>query len=116
MALDCRGWCLADVVSDFSNHGSVVDVYAPGHQIRSAWMDSDTAFRVSSGTSMACPLVAGAVALYLEKFPAATCEDVSRAIAETATPVTGGKGGGQGGMLHLQAMLAVKPRAAELNV
>ena len=45
--------CAADVVSDFSNYGATVDVYAPGHKIRSAWMTSDKSYRVSSGTSMA---------------------------------------------------------------
>ena len=45
---------------------------------------------------MACPLVAGAASLYLEKFPAATPEDVARAIAATATPVTWGNSEGEG--------------------
>ena len=73
--------------------------------------NGDDAYRVSSGTSMACPLVAGAASLYLEKFPAATPEDVARAIAATATPVTWGRseGGGGGGMLNLPAMLREAP-------
>ena len=67
----------------------------------------------------ACPLVAGAVALYLEKFPTATVEDVARAVAATTTPVTtggadngggGSVGGGGGGMLNLPAMLGVQPK------
>ena len=63
--------------------------------------------------------MAGAVALYLEKFPTATVEDVARAVAATTTPVTttgggdekggGGGGGGGGGMLNLPAMLGVQP-------
>lgn len=114
--------CAADVVSAFSNYGASVDVHAPGSQIRSAWTTSDKAYRLSSGTSMAAPLVAGAVALYLEKYPAATCDDVAMAVAATATPVVvigggGGSGGGsqsggRGGMLNLPAMLGVQPRAA----
>ena len=51
----------------FSNYGSLVDVFAPGMSIRSAWFDSDTAENTISGTSMAAPHVAGAVALFLER-------------------------------------------------
>ena len=107
------GRCTSDAASGFSNFGALVDVYAPGDQIRSAWMTSDNSYKVSSGTSMAAPLVAGAVALYLEKFPAATCYDVANAIGQTVTPVTGTKGGGEskGGMLNMPAMLKIQPQS-----
>ena len=105
--------CVADVVSPFSNHGDVVRVYAPGHGVRSAWNAGDDAFEKSSGTSMAAPLVAGAAALYLEKYPTAKPSDVARALTTTATAVTWDDGreevGGGGGMLDLEAMLRVAP-------
>jgi hypothetical protein len=34
------------------HYGTVVDVYAPGSKIRSAWMTSDKAYRVSSGGAL----------------------------------------------------------------
>jgi hypothetical protein len=105
--------CVTDVVSPFSNHGDVVRVYAPGHGVRSAWNAGDDAFEKSSGTSMAAPLVAGAAALYLEKYPTAKPSDVARALTTTATAVTWDDGreeiGGGGGMLDLEAMLRVAP-------
>ena len=105
--------CVADVVSPFSNHGDAVRVYAPGHGVRSAWNAGDDAFEKSSGTSMAAPLVAGAAALYLEKYPTAKPSDVARALTTTATAVTWDDGreevGGGGGMLDLEAMLRVAP-------
>ena len=113
-ASDRRERCVADVVSPFSNYGDAVSVYAPGHGVRSAWMSSDDAFKESSGTSMAAPLVAGAAALYLEKYPTAKPRDVARALRTTATAVTwdGEREGvrfGNGGMLDLEAMLRVAP-------
>ncbi|MFM7221985.1 MAG: S8 family serine peptidase, partial [Bacteroidota bacterium] len=49
-----------------SNYGSVVDIFAPGSSITSAWFTSNTAINTISGTSMASPHVAGAAALFLE--------------------------------------------------
>ncbi|MEU9164539.1 S8 family serine peptidase [Streptomyces sp. NPDC048424] len=74
-----------DQQSDFSNFGSVVDLYAPGSEITSAWKDSDTAVKTISGTSMASPHVAGAAALYLAAHPSATPADTAAALTGAAT-------------------------------
>lgn len=75
-----------DEQSYFSNYGSLVDIYAPGSDITSAWNDSDTGSDTISGTSMATPHVVGAAALYLAGHPDATPEDVSTALTDGATP------------------------------
>uniref|UniRef100_A0AAU2JI46 S8 family peptidase n=1 Tax=Streptomyces sp. NBC_00049 TaxID=2903617 RepID=A0AAU2JI46_9ACTN len=74
-----------DQQSDFSNFGSVVDLYAPGSEITSTWKDSDTAVKTISGTSMAAPHVAGAAALYLAANPSATPADTAAALTGAAT-------------------------------
>ncbi|MBA3745430.1 S8 family serine peptidase [Sporichthya sp.] len=74
-----------DERAGFSNYGSCVDIWAPGSAIRSAHNSSDTATITLSGTSMATPHVAGAAALYLERFPASTPAEVSAAVTSTAT-------------------------------
>ncbi|MFG3341696.1 S8 family serine peptidase [Glycomyces sp. NPDC048151] len=77
-----------DTRAYFSNFGSCVDVFAPGVDITSAWHSSNSATNTISGTSMASPHVAGAVAVYLGLNPNASTSAV-------ASWVTGNAGTGK---------------------
>lgn len=55
-----------DIRSDFSNYGNCVDIFAPGSLIKSASYTSRTGSTILSGTSMACPHVAGEMALAIQ--------------------------------------------------
>merc|ERR1719197_1278734 len=46
-----------DKIWQYSNYGKCVDIFAPGNIVRSAHVLSDSAYKYSSGTSMACPHV-----------------------------------------------------------
>ncbi|KAG8708404.1 subtilisin-like serine protease, partial [Ceratobasidium sp. 423] len=48
-----------------SNYGSVLDVWAPGVNILSAWIGGPTSTNIISGTSMASPRVAGYIAVHI---------------------------------------------------
>jgi subtilisin family serine protease len=74
-----------DARSSFSNFGSVVDIFAPGSSIQSAWFTSDTATATISGTSMASPHVAGVAARYKQANPGASPPTVRNEIVNQAT-------------------------------
>ncbi|MEU3303613.1 S8 family peptidase [Streptomyces sp. NPDC006678] len=71
--------------ASFSNYGSCLDLFAPGVDITSAWMDNDSATNTISGTSMATPHTAGVAALYLGDHPTATPAQVRDALVNNAT-------------------------------
>ncbi|KFE66052.1 S8 family serine peptidase [Hyalangium minutum] len=75
-----------DSVAWFSNYGSCVDIIAPGEDVTSAWNTSNSATNTISGTSMATPHVVGAAALYLERNPTATPQQVRDALVNNGTP------------------------------
>jgi serine protease len=75
----------ADARSSFSNFGTCVDLFAPGSNITSAWIGSDTATNTISGTSMASPHVAGVAALYLATDPTASPATVHAAVVNNAS-------------------------------
>lgn len=58
-----------DARAGYSNHGSVLDVFAPGSSITAGRHTGDTATNTVSGSSMATPRVAGAAADYLAATP-----------------------------------------------
>ena len=73
----------SDSRSSFSNWGSCVDVFAPGSNIKSAWIGGG--YRTISGTSMAAPHMAGVTALYLHENNALSPSQVSNLISTRAT-------------------------------
>ncbi|KZV91287.1 peptidase 1 [Exidia glandulosa HHB12029] len=54
-----------DAKASFSNYGNLVDIWAPGVDITSAFIGSTTATHVYSGTSQATPHVSGLAAVYI---------------------------------------------------
>ena len=75
-----------DARSSFSNFGTCLDIFAPGSSITSAWNTSNTATNTISGTSMASPHVAGAIALYLQTNTGASPATVTQALVTNSTP------------------------------
>ena len=99
-----------------SNFGSVVDLFAPGKFIVSAWHDSDTAENTISGTSTSAPHVAGIVAQYLQLNQTASPATVHAAIVNNATTgVVSNPGTGTPNRLAYSNFLAAPPRATNTD-
>lgn len=69
----------------YSNFGSCLDLFAPGHSITSLSHANDVDSRVMSGTSMAAPHVAGVAALYLQTHPNASSAEVASSLVGSGT-------------------------------
>lgn len=74
---------LADFSSKGPNYMIKPELSAPGVDIYSAWVPTETSYRTASGTSAATPHVAGIVALLLSAKPDMTYDQVRSALLTT---------------------------------
>ena len=99
--------------SSFSNYGAWVDISAPGSEIYSTYYDADSAsygYALMSGTSMACPHVAGVLALVLSQVGNAISQaDMLTCMALAAQNIDSVNGGYEGllgaGLIDASAMI-----------
>lgn len=97
--------------ADFSNFGAdCVDVAAPGEYIYATYVDVNTSTTIDdygymSGTSMATPAVAGAIALLLAEDNSLTPAQVEEIIEDNSTDIGIGAKYGSG-LLNIDAALA----------
>ncbi|GAA4189265.1 hypothetical protein GCM10022252_25880 [Streptosporangium oxazolinicum] len=77
-----------DSVAPWSNHGSVLDLFAPGLEIDSAVPGGG--HQVYSGTSMSTPFVTGALALVAQKTPG-TPDAMAEQLEKAGRPITYGE-------------------------
>lgn len=78
-----------DAKASFSNFGTCVDVLAPGQSIHSSWYTSATTYNTISGTSMATPLAAGAIAVFASQ---STAQPVTNSAVRAAITNFGATG------------------------
>lgn len=87
---DGSGGTTADDVSSFSNTASFLDLMAPGAIVESSvpGASGSTDTGTKSGTSMAAPHVAGAIAVYKHKNTGATVDQALTALQATGVLIT----------------------------
>jgi subtilisin family serine protease len=74
-----------DKIPSWSNWGALVDLVAPGVDIRAAVPGG---YGTKSGTSMAAPMVAGAFAILRQTDPSAGVGTILETLAETGKPIS----------------------------
>lgn len=106
-----------DTLSYYSNFGATtVALAAPGDLIASTYNDSDNSYWSGTGTSIASPCVAGALALMLARFPNEDYRQIIARLLKTTDPLPSLAGKCvSGGRLNLFRALS-SPNAPSLQI
>ncbi|MFF5491943.1 proprotein convertase P-domain-containing protein [Streptomyces aquilus] len=97
-----------DQIASFSNHGPLLDVLAPGNGIISSVPGGG--YDSKSGTSMATPHVAGALAVLRQAYPTEGLASLISLLATTGKPVTDEAGVTVPRIDVAKAVAAVEPK------
>lgn len=81
----------SDAVAEFSNRGTLLDLFAPGVEIFSS--AEAGSFELKNGTSMAAPHVAGAWAVMRQLFVTSSVGDILNRLQTTGIPIAYESGG-----------------------
>jgi len=95
-------------IAAFSNRGSLIDIYAPGDKIFSAWLRGK--YNEMSGTSMATSHVSGAIALLLAYRPGLTPAEIKEILRRSTMPLRGAYRPKGTGEIDVPRMLAAADR------
>jgi subtilisin len=95
-------------IAPFSNRGSLVDIYAPGDKIISAWLRGK--YNEMSGTSMSTSHVTGAIALLLAYRPGLSPAEIKEILRNSMNPLRGAKAPKRTGEIDVMRMLAAADR------
>lgn len=71
-----------EFAADFTNYGKMVDIFAPGVDIKS--LAPESTYDVGDGTSFSSPVVAGVAALVLSYYPELTAIELKSIILESS--------------------------------
>src|SRR5690606_5534613 len=77
-----------DEKASFSNFGSYLNIMAPGVSIYSTLASANNAYGFNSGTSMACPMVAGLASLVLAERPNYSPQQVFAELTQNADNIS----------------------------
>jgi subtilisin family serine protease len=108
----------SDTLASFSNFGSLVDFTAPGASIRTTSNGGDTSYSNVSGTSFACPMVAGLCGLVWSRNPLLTpqqVEDILRGSCDDLGAVGLDDTFGYGRINSYEALLLTPPPTVAIS-
>lgn len=103
-----------DEKATFSNL-SDIDIVAPGY-IYAAGKDSNSHYKPTSGTSFSAPIVTAAIALYKQKYPTKTPDEIEQALYASCDPVSGNPSWAGNGRLNLANFLGINDYATDIVV
>ncbi|RVX39276.1 subtilisin family serine protease [Nonomuraea polychroma] len=97
-----------DAVAGFGNRGNLLDLFAPGVDINSSIPNN--IFTSVSGTSMAAPHVAGALALMRQAYPNLSAQELAQKLESTGKPIRYDSGNAQVTTKRIDLAAALPPK------